>query len=105
MERLHVPSGFRVYPWPLYVLERSEARLRVDQRAYQSVVFIGVENERGFTPYGTAVVGAATCVRVHKAGILKIEEPPLDIAIVPISLDPTIYDYFVVKLSWSYFKD
>jgi hypothetical protein len=141
MEYLHIPDEFRVYPLPFYVLERLEARLRVDQRAYKSVVFIGVENERGFTPYGTAEVGAAryedqafillitalhvvkaipgdyvtvranrfdgsaTCVKVHKAGILRIEEPPLDIAIIPISLDPTIYDYFVVKLSMAYFKE
>ena len=115
--------------------------MRVDERAYKSVVFIGAENERGFTPYGTAVVGAAqhedqyfinlitalhvvqqipgdyvtvranrrdgsaSCIKVHKAGILKITEPPLDIAIIPISLDPTIYDFFVVKLSWAYFKE
>lgn len=141
MESLHIPDEFRVYPCPLYVLERLEARLRVDQRAYKSVVFIGAENERGFTPYGTAVVGAAqyqdqafillvtalhvvkmipgdyvtvranrfdgsaTCIKVHKAGVLKIEEPPLDIAMIPISLDPTIYDYFVVKLSKAYFED
>src|SRR5436309_3982902 len=44
----------------LCVWQLSEARLRVDERVRKSVVFIGAENERGFTPYGTALIGLVT---------------------------------------------
>src|SRR5947209_14220835 len=44
----------------LCVWQLSEARFRVDERVRKSVVFIGAENERGFTPYGTALIGLVT---------------------------------------------
>ncbi len=34
--------------------------MRVDERVRKSVAFIGAENERGFTPYGTALIGLVT---------------------------------------------
>src|ERR1700730_2622006 len=45
------------HPIPLYVWEWLEARVRVGERVRKSVVFIGAENERGFNPYGTALIG------------------------------------------------
>jgi hypothetical protein len=134
MEKLRIPPEFWVYPRPLYVLERLEARLRADERVFKSVVFIGAENERGFTPYGTAAVGAARyedeafiqlitakhvidqipgqnvfvrvnkfdgtskCFAVDKRAVMKIDQTGLDIAVIPCQLDPTIYDFFVIKM-------
>jgi hypothetical protein len=55
-----IPPDLRSYPMPAYLWEMLEDRMRVDARVRQTVVFIGAENERGFMPYGTAVIGFAS---------------------------------------------
>jgi hypothetical protein len=47
-------------PWhliPHHVWEWMDNRMRVDEKVRKSVVFLGAENERGFTPYGTGLLG------------------------------------------------
>jgi hypothetical protein len=60
VQEIIVPADLRVYPFPLYVWQWLEKRLRVDERVRKSVAFIGAENERGFNPYGTALIGLVT---------------------------------------------
>jgi hypothetical protein len=54
---LQIPADLRVHLSPAYMWEMLEARMRVDERVRKSVVFIGVETDRGFLPYGTALIG------------------------------------------------
>jgi hypothetical protein len=42
---------------PVYVLELLGERLKIHEQILKTVVFIGAENPRGFTPYGTALLG------------------------------------------------
>jgi hypothetical protein len=46
---------------PKYVWEWMGARMRVDEKVRQSVVFIGVNGSAGFIPLGTGLLGLAMC--------------------------------------------
>lgn len=48
------------HPVPVHVWDWLENRLRVDERVRKSVAFIGFEGDRGFVPYGTALIGLVT---------------------------------------------
>jgi hypothetical protein len=134
---LKIPNDAWGYPTPLYVWEWLEARLRVDERVRMTVVFIGAENERGFSPYGTAVVGlvafedlansvlvtaqhvledipgdyvsvrinrrdgGADIRKIKKSGAVTFTERAIDLAVLPETIDPTIYDVWAVPLSSS----
>jgi hypothetical protein len=54
-----VESSVRFQPIPKYVLEWMEARLRVEEKIRQSVIFVGFKGEHGFLPYGTGLLGIA----------------------------------------------
>jgi hypothetical protein len=52
-------ANLRGYPIPSFAWEAEslESYLHVAERVRKAVVFIGAESKRGFTPYGTALIG------------------------------------------------
>lgn len=57
---IEIPANMRANLIPLYVWETLGGRLRVNEKVRQSVVFVGIETESGFLPYGTALLGIAS---------------------------------------------
>ena len=57
VEQYILPSEVRWHPTPVYVWEALGARMRVEEHIRKSVVFLGHEGERGFSPYGTGLLG------------------------------------------------
>lgn len=136
MQELSVPADLEVYPLPLHVWEWLENHVRVDERVRKSVAFIGTENERGFVPYGTALIGLVTFEKdfgntvivtahhvveqipgnfvsvrlnrkdgssdtrkIDKRGIIAFNERAIDLCVLPIHIDPSIYDFYAIHIS------
>jgi hypothetical protein len=115
--------------------------MRVGDQMRKSIFFLGHENERGFTPYGTAFLGIASyedmaaplaitarhvidlipgdfislrvnrkaggsdVLRISKQNMILFEDKAIDLAIMPASIDHTIYDVFAIHLDSAKWKD
>jgi hypothetical protein len=131
---LQASCRFRWLPIPLYLWEREDAALRVDQKVKKCVVFLGAEDRGRFVPYGSGFVGIVkygpfgfefvvtakhvvddipgpdVVIRLNKwdgkADTFKLSKHPhfffqdraIDVALLPVNLDPAVHDYFCVPL-------
>jgi hypothetical protein len=103
-------SNLRWRPIPLFVWEWLEARLRVDEKVRKSVVFLGLNNEHGFLPLGTGLLGLAIYEDMGNIALITAKHVMNDIAgddiAVRVNLkDGTTKIHKVAKSAGLTFKD